>query len=67
MKIFLRNSRKQESFRWFEDHYLTNQNTKRLTIQEPPQNQTQMVFDLYKQGLHQDALDQNFRVTTGVS
>jgi len=30
---------------------------KETNIQEPPQNQTQMVFDLYKQGLHQETVD----------
>ena len=42
---------------------LSNQpDTKRPTIQEPPQNQMQAVFDLYIQGRHQEALDQTLEL-----
>ena len=42
---------------------LSNQpDLKRPTIQEPLKIQTQMVFDLYKQGLHQEALDRTLEL-----
>ena len=58
LKKFSKNKRALDGLKSLSD----KPDTKRPTIQEPPQNQTQAVFDLYKQGRHQDALDQTLEL-----
>ena len=54
LKKFSKNKKALEGVKSLSDKL----NSKKTIIQEPPQNQTRMVFDLYKQGLHQEAADQ---------
>ena len=58
LKEFSKNKKALDGLRSLSD----KPDTKRPTIQEPPQNQMQAVFDLYKQGRHQDALDQTLEL-----
>ena len=58
LKKFSKNKKALDGLRSLSD----KPDTKRPTIQEPPQNQMQAVFDLYKQGRHQDALDQSLEL-----
>ena len=63
LKKFSKNKKALDGLRSLSD----KPDTKRPTIQEPPQNQMQAVFDLYIQGRHQDALDQTLELLSGVS
>ena len=58
LKKFSKNKRALDGLKSLSDKPGTN----RPTIQEPPQNQTQAVFDLYKHGRYQDALDQTLEL-----
>ena len=58
LKKFSKNKKALDGLRSLSD----KPDTKRPTIQEPPQNQMQAVFDLYIQGRHQEALDQTLEL-----